>query len=375
MTDLDLDIFLDSGAFGAKYFGLEYKVEDYADFLDHYSHTANTIASLDSIPADSSKEAIERSVKLTYENAVYLRDVRGHDVIPVYHYGEDPQVVYRFLDAGFEYIGIGGSAKGKSRGKRTKWLTDLFTNWFTDSEGRPIAKFHGFGVAGKDSFMFPWRSCDSTSAIVQAGCRTIMIPTMRNGKLDYSRPSGKVNVVTDKSKVRIDSNLHDDWDITSSRDSASYFRMLESGKDVEFIDTILEDYYGVKATVPPQELSVMTMRVIALIYLRKLEEQIKEEIAVKGRIVKSANSFFKSGSDYKGHKVTDYTYYACTGTPDSHITRAIQASKITSLLLSYFDLSKKHKNNRMDQYWCMLETGIFKGKTDLSKYPVQLEYL
>ncbi len=370
----DLDIFIDSGAFSAKTQGKEIKVEDYADFLDEHGETATVIASLDVIPNSSSHRP--EAVELSFRNALYLRE-RGHDIMPVYHFDEDPSVIRRYLDADFEYIGIGGSVRGGLRGRRSDWLELLFNEHLTDGAGLPLALFHGFGVAGSDCKMFPWRSCDSTSAIIMAGCRQINVPLVnqRNGSVDYTRPSGKICFTTDKAITTSATLVDDEWQVVSGKDNADSWRLTKSGNMRQIIDDVLKSYYGVRLTVEPEEANVMTMRVITHIYMRKAMEQIEGGIRDWRRLSKHL-TLVQSESSRQGIEVDDFTYYACTGTPDSHITHAMTVANMKYRLLSYFDLMTKQKNGSMDKYYGMLETGVWNSElTNLDEFPVQLEFL
>lgn len=365
-----LKVFLDSGAFSAKSRGQEIKVEDYADFLDEYGHTAHIIASLDSIPRNDGHPM--ETADITFKNTMYLRE-RGHNIMPTYHFREDPEVVYRYLDAGFDYIGIGGSARGGLSETRTKWLDKLFDRYLTDGAGRPLANFHGFGVAGKDAGRFPWRSSDSTSAILTAGSRQMFVPSVKSdGSIDYLNPSGRLIFISDKA-ISVASALFD-YDMESVR--ANHVRKAlhdnSTAKGLNYIAEVLENFYQLRLTVPLPEVNVMTMRCICHTYLKRVERQIKNSINPERRFDTAAS--FLDSSTREGNKVDDYTFYFCLGTPDPHISKVMHVCGIKYRLLSYFDLRVKKRIGKMDNYYGMLKTGLWSDRT-LDKFPVQLEFL
>jgi hypothetical protein len=92
---------------------------------------------------------------------------RGLNPMAVYHIGEDISWLFRMLDLGCDYIGLGAlSMRGSDR-------ADAFYSYvwshLVNRDGRPIVKVHGLGEARRSRLMrYPWYSADSTSWIYAA---------------------------------------------------------------------------------------------------------------------------------------------------------------------------------------------------------------
>jgi len=125
------DIFLDSGAFSNSTGADTITVSRYTLWLELYldaNPNINTYAVLD----DISDPAITQS------NLEYM-EAEGLKPLPVYHYGEDTEILTRLCNK-YEYIAIGGIA---SQGLNTEKLRLL---WEWIYENYPDNKFHLFGV-------------------------------------------------------------------------------------------------------------------------------------------------------------------------------------------------------------------------------------
>lgn len=146
------ELFLDSGAFTAFSKGAEIAIDQYAAFI-HDTHNLWTVR--------SSLDAIGNAAK-SYD---YLKQLEalGCKVQPVFHAREDVSWLVKYLDAGYDYIFIGGMVPETTQWL-TGWLDDLFNNYLTNADGAPRVKLHGFGLTDqKLMFRYPWHSVDSTS--------------------------------------------------------------------------------------------------------------------------------------------------------------------------------------------------------------------
>lgn len=147
-----LDLFLDSGAFTAYTKGVEIRVEELAEYYHAAPHLWNVVSNLDDIGGPE---------KNSYDNWRALLDL-GVPACPVFHQGSDPAWLKKYLDE-TDYIFIGGLVGGSTKALRG-WLDWLWTDWLTDSDGRPVARFHGFGLTDQElMFRYPWHSVDSAS--------------------------------------------------------------------------------------------------------------------------------------------------------------------------------------------------------------------
>ena len=85
----------------------------------------------------------------------------GFDVLPVFHYGEDFSWLRKYLDAGCDYIGIGGIAGRFMSGHVTHMERFVRSVFSYVPKG---VKLHGFGVAvSRLVGRHPWHSFDSST--------------------------------------------------------------------------------------------------------------------------------------------------------------------------------------------------------------------
>lgn len=103
---------------------------------------------------------------------------RGLKPMPVYHYGEDISWLKKYMDH-YEYIGIGGIARGVGVARRMKFLKQVFA--LTHPNGHSDWKLHGFGITSTD-FMreMPWYSVDSYSPLALANNGKLQMPALRH---------------------------------------------------------------------------------------------------------------------------------------------------------------------------------------------------
>ena len=150
---LEMDLFLDSGAFTAFSKNVDISVDRYAAFINKYGHLFTCISNLDDT---------HKNEKLSYDNLRALES-NGCRVCPVFHTREDPRWLVRYLDEGYPYIFIGGMVP-ETTAWLTGWLDDLFARYLCDTQGMPRVRLHGFGLTDqKLMFRYPWYSVDSSS--------------------------------------------------------------------------------------------------------------------------------------------------------------------------------------------------------------------
>jgi hypothetical protein len=74
----------------------------------------------------------------------------------------------------------------KSTTEKQKWL-DRCMDYITDDKGKPLVRFHGFGVTAVPLMLrYPWYSVDSTSWIILAANGKILFPRYKSGVPHYS---------------------------------------------------------------------------------------------------------------------------------------------------------------------------------------------
>lgn len=128
----------------------------------------------------------------------------GLKPMPVFHYGEDTKWLKKYMDR-FEYIGIGGIARGVGMRRRMTFLRRVFA--LTHPNGANGHKLHGFGITSAE-FMreLPWYSVDSYSPLALANNGKLQMPAVRmiHGKFagfDYTR-AGPIVYMTSRLASR-----------------------------------------------------------------------------------------------------------------------------------------------------------------------------
>lgn len=149
--DTELLFFLDSGAFSALTQGAEITMAEYGAYAQANQADCHLVANLDVIGHDAD------SAEASYRNWRTLREEYGVKALPVMHIGEPMEYLDKYLDAGEDYIAVGGLTQ-------TPW--SVAAPWsiaaFKRAEGHAV--FHGFGVSGFRSQRFlPWYTVDHTT--------------------------------------------------------------------------------------------------------------------------------------------------------------------------------------------------------------------
>lgn len=141
-------LFLDSGAFSARTQGIDIPVGDYARWLQRWAPHAMAYANLDVI----------QDPKATVRNQRILEDDYGLTPIPVFHAGTPWSELTRLLDAGYDYIGLGGLAAHSTSPNTRAWLA------YAMRQCGPAVRTHGFGIGNIRLLRdFPFYSVDSSS--------------------------------------------------------------------------------------------------------------------------------------------------------------------------------------------------------------------
>ncbi len=168
--EMELDLFLDSGAFTAFTKKETIPPEAYAQFVRDTRGYWSVCSSLDVIGQG------EEAARASYEVMCQLHGL-GADVIPVFHVREPDHWLERYIAEGHQYIAIGGMVP-----ESTSWLMDrldgLWGDHLTNADGTPRVKIHGFGLTVFSlMFRYPWYSVDSTSWLMTGVYGACVLPT------------------------------------------------------------------------------------------------------------------------------------------------------------------------------------------------------
>lgn len=168
-------------------------MDDYAKFVKKYQVGIDLYANVDVIP----------NPKLTWRNQRYLEKEHGLKPVPVVHYPEKLKWLQRYIDKGYELIGVGGLVGRAGKGACRHWLGELF-DMVCDTPNRcPKVKLHGFGITSYPLLIeYPWFSVDSVTWARAGGFGSILVPHKRYGKFDFSETpyTIAISIESDKRK-------------------------------------------------------------------------------------------------------------------------------------------------------------------------------
>lgn len=158
-------IFLDSGAFSMFTQGIEINVKQYGEYV---------LANKDIFHVASNLDDVTKNEQASWDNQQTL-EAMGCAVQPVFHCREDPHWLTRYLDAGYDYIFLGGMVPETTDWLRD-WLDNLWSKYLTNKDGMPKVKVHGFGLT-TFSLMerYPWYSVDSTSWVMMSSFGNVVM--------------------------------------------------------------------------------------------------------------------------------------------------------------------------------------------------------
>lgn len=163
-------VWMDSGAYTAFTQGEVIDLKAYcawlrvnAKYIDHY-------AVLDVITSADATWQAQRAM-----------EKEGLAPVPTFHYGEDPRWLSKYLDAGYQYLALGGMVPVDTK-DLIPWLDDLWTHYLCNARGEPRLRVHGFGMTIVDLMCrYPWFSVDSSSEVLYAGYG--MVSVLVGGKI------------------------------------------------------------------------------------------------------------------------------------------------------------------------------------------------
>jgi hypothetical protein len=189
---------MDSGAFSAWNQGAEIELGEYMDFLFAHGENFTHAINLDVIPATKgrvpTRNEAEYGAWASWRNLMIMRRA-GLDVMPVFHLGERYYWLEKMIGEGFDYIGLGGTARIKAAvGK--DWLDGIFSR-VCGNHPYPAIRLHGLGVTNFDSLhRYPWFSVDSASYAMSAGFGGLVMPQMLEDghSPDWTKPPYMVHI-------------------------------------------------------------------------------------------------------------------------------------------------------------------------------------
>lgn len=150
-------IIIDSGAFTVWNKGEgEIDIDEYLEFLNGIDYPV-TAVNLDVIPqTGSTHKEVHDCVKRSLDNFKYLQSKSKHEIMPVYHYGEDTWVLEKYMELS-DYIGVSPANDTHENIKR-RFFNSVFKTVGTD------VKLHALGYSSYPGLLlYPFYSIDSIS--------------------------------------------------------------------------------------------------------------------------------------------------------------------------------------------------------------------
>lgn len=210
--------FLDSGAHslytqevikkkGTKEFqGFEFfKTKAFWDYVDSYATFVKE--HLDAIDYYVNVDVIFNP-ELSWKVLKYLENTHGLKPVPVIHWGTDISWIKKHLDAGYDFIGLGGLGQEVTRQQYYEWANKVYSYICPPPSHLPIVRTHGFAMTAYDLLIkYPWWSVDSASWVKAGGFGIVYVPHKRGGVHTFEVEPYNISVSND-SPSKKDRNKH-----------------------------------------------------------------------------------------------------------------------------------------------------------------------
>ncbi len=122
-------------------------VDTYCQFIHDYHYAIDAYATVD----------VLFNPKLSWKITKYIEKEWGLKPVPVIHFNTEMKWIHKHLEAGYDYIGIGGLGQEITKANYIEWADKAF-NIICDQPSRlPLAKVHGFAMTAHVLLVrYPW---------------------------------------------------------------------------------------------------------------------------------------------------------------------------------------------------------------------------
>lgn len=333
-------LLFDSGAYSAFMKNEVIDINAYAKFVNENRQHVWMPINLDVIDLKDP----EKAARMGFDNFNYLLD-KGIRSLPVFHEREDIKWLDKMLEV-TDYIGISsGNSTGEGAYKSHADWYNLTWNHISDSAGRPVARFHGFGDTAPTSLnTFPWYTVDSSTWYISgARAGTVIL----NGRRYQAR-----------SKVIRSRHFLDVNDPGPQKDAWSG-KLREMGLDpVKFMETEMTN----------DELSIFRCLCTAA-YIMDVVETSRDCTTYRGPTSLLYPRSSRTGRERDGRAEP---FFVISGSTAVRALPILAKLNIRNVLLSFYYTSKRsweedilpylydpigvsQTNKRMKKYWDLLE--------------------
>ncbi len=141
--------------------------------------------------------------ELSWKVQKYLEKEHKLSPIPVIHFGTDLKWVKKHLDAGYDFIGLGGLGQEATRTAYIKWADSVYNLLCPKPKRLPLVKTHGFAMTSYQLMVrWPWFSVDSASWVKAGAYGFIFVPHKRDGKFTFEKEPYRLTVSLDSPKMK-----------------------------------------------------------------------------------------------------------------------------------------------------------------------------
>jgi hypothetical protein len=151
-------------------------LDQYAAFLKRYGQGIDFYVTVDVI----------FNPELSWKSLKYLEEKHGLSPVPVIHDKTPLKWLDKHIEAGYDFIGIGGMGQDSTKQSYKKWTDSVFDRLCSFPDRKPRIKTHGFAVTSYDLMIrYPFYSVDSSSWAKAAGFGSLFVPHKRNGAFTF----------------------------------------------------------------------------------------------------------------------------------------------------------------------------------------------
>lgn len=160
-------------------------VDTYCQFIIDYQHAIDAYATVD----------VLFNPKKSWEVTKYMEREWGLNPVPVIHFNTPLKWVEKHLNAGYEYIGIGGLGQEITKQNYYAWADPVFEILCDKTTRLPLVKTHGFAMTAHQLLVrYPWYSVDSASWAKAGAFGRLYVPRQTAGHYNFLSAPYTLNV-------------------------------------------------------------------------------------------------------------------------------------------------------------------------------------